>query len=251
MPHDSTAMDEDRGTGARPRRTRRLVTLSMLIILGLTLTGGADLALSGELTRHATGAEASAAAQQEWATRWQRLSAGQIFPSSISYQDYGGDALQASRVGIGQPASCTIAFDPAAARTLSQVGCLTTLRATYMDTTGTLAATVAVAVLRNPAAAQSAMSRIRARYLGAIRAVTFPGTIASQFSDPAREVTGQAEDGRYLVFYAAGYADGRHTAPDTFTGDVAPSDLGTSLLNHVDATFSESGSPCQLRDIRC
>ena len=131
-------------SGPQRRNRRRLVALSTLIVLGLAAMGGAGATLALELTRHATKAEASAAGEQELASRWQRLSAGQIFPRTVSYPTAMGWEATASLVGIAPAASCAAAFDPAAARALARAGCVTALRATYVDTSGTVFATVSV-----------------------------------------------------------------------------------------------------------
>ena len=71
----------------------------------------------------------------------------------------------------------------------------------------------------------------------------------------ARENVGvQGNPGDYLVFYAAGYADGRKTtaeksasmASDSVTGDL-PSELATTLNN----TFTAPANPCATREVQC
>jgi len=216
--------------------------------VGIAAITGGSTALAGELTRHATSAEASAAAQQELASRWQRLTAGQIFPRSVSYGTSLGPTATASLVGIAPSATCAQAFDPDLANVLDGAGCVTVLRATYADPSGTVFATVGVAVMRNAAAAQSADTQ----GTGSVRVVSFPGTVTSQFTDAAREATGQGSAaGRYLLFYAAGYGDGRHTTLDLSSGEATPPDLGTGMMAQLYATFNLPAKACTLKDIRC
>jgi hypothetical protein len=228
------------------------MALTALVLAGIAATGGGSAALAMELTRHATSTEASAAAQQELATRWQRLPAGQIFPQALSYATTLGPTATASLVGIAPATTCAKGFDPAVARTLVQAGCVSVLRATYGDPSGTVFATMGIAVMRSPAAAQSAESVIQAGIQGGVQVASFPGTVTSQFTNAAREATGQqAADGRYLVFYSAGYGDGRHTSLNLNAGESAPFDLGTGLRYDLATTFSLPANPCTLKDIQC
>ncbi len=64
-----------------PRRPGAAV-IALIVIGMLALAGGAT-GLTLELTRHATPAEAQAAAAAEVASRWERIPAGQIFPSQL------------------------------------------------------------------------------------------------------------------------------------------------------------------------
>ena len=102
--------------------------------------------------------------------------------------------------------------------------------------------------MRSAAAAQS----VDTQGMGSIRVVSFPGTITSQFADAAREATRQGSPGgRYLLFYAAGYGDGRHTTMDFNSGEEAPTDLGAGMLSKLFTTFSLPARPCTLKDIQC
>ncbi|MFZ0082072.1 MAG: hypothetical protein WAL13_23465, partial [Trebonia sp.] len=60
-----------------------------LLALGLAAaaTGAAGLGVAAD--RHPTQAQITAAGQREQAVLWERLSAGQIFPSSVSYLSMG------------------------------------------------------------------------------------------------------------------------------------------------------------------
>jgi hypothetical protein len=237
--------------GAGPRRGRWRTPL----LAGLALAGVAAVALGGfalhkELTRPATAAEAAAAGQAEIATRWQRLPAGRLFPTTISYLSPGQQQTTALRVGIAPATSCTVALDPAAAAIFRTHGCRTILRATYADASGSLAVTVGIAVMPSNAAAQSAVSNlvIQPGHAG-VRAATFPGTRVAGYGDAQRGwFHAQTENGPYVFMYAAGFADGR-VGPDNLTSE--PQDLGNGVLTRLFTVLTEGGPPCSRADIRC
>jgi hypothetical protein len=150
--------------------------------------------------------------------RWRTWPAGQIFPRAITYSlpgtAFGGGPslpLTAHRVGIAPQAKCRSAALRAAAGALDQHGCLAVLRATYEDTTQTLAVTVAVAVLPAASAAQQT-----AKSLGTtddprtgVRTVAFRRTATARFGDHSQKLSWDHAAGPYLVVATAGYADGR------------------------------------------
>jgi hypothetical protein len=179
----------------------------------------------------------SAAQQQQienWeiAGRWQRLSAGQIFPSSVGYQlsaavlqDATPLKLSALRVAIAPQGGCgTGVTTSAAAQVLHRDGCKAILRATYVDATWSYVMTVGVAVLPSDAAAAKAdqslsQPRLAAahqpeagRLAAGIQVVRYHGTAAAMY-DYSRQISASFADGPYLVMYAAGYADGRPRVP--------------------------------------
>ena len=237
--------------GGRLGWSRRTMVLVVLILVGLAGVGSGGTALGMELTRHATPAEANAAGQLAQAQLWERRTAGQIFPSTIGYQSAFGYDETASLVGIGTPVSCASATDPALARVLRSVGCLTMLRATYADPARTVIATVGIAVLPSPAAARRVFSVVNPNAAPGLRAVAFAGTVSAAFSDSAREVFGSESTGPYVVYYTAGYADGRTTTPENSLGETTTTDLGTGLLEAEFTSFSASGAPCSDKDVRC
>jgi hypothetical protein len=236
---------------ARRKRWRRVTAIAVLIILGLGGTAGGAIALHRELTRYATPAEATAAGQQEQASLWQRLTAGQIFPRSIGYVTAAGVSETATLVGIASPASCASSADAAVAQALTKAGCATMLRATYVDPSGTVLATVGIAVLRGSAVAQQAYDTFGSDNSEGVRAVAFPGTSSAAFTDAARELFGSNFGGPYVFFYTAGYADGRTTTVETGAGETATEDLGTGLMGFLVQAFSAPAKPCSNRYIAC
>ena len=247
-----TAAGVNPGRG-RPRRRSGAVALVVLIVAGLGSVAGGGAALRAELTRSATPAEAAAAGAAEVATRWTRLPAGRIFPPTVSYFTSGGLKTTAYRVGIAPKASCATALDPQFAAVLRRRGCITVLRATYVNTSGTQVATEGVAVLGSAAAAREAMNAVIADAGKAgLRPVRFPDTQADLFGDAQRGWLNARFRGPYAFFYAAGFADGRPGVPGAAADAVdGPTDLGTGVLNRLVSKLAGGGPPCAQKDIRC
>jgi hypothetical protein len=161
----------------------------------------------------------------EFGKRWRDLTAGAIFPASVSYpapaalDDAPSLTLSAERVGVARQTTCASATDSAAATVLDRDGCAAILRATYVDSTGSYVVTVGAAVLPGTADATSAAQAI-ARAGGArsaVHAVPFSGTPAAAFTDKRRQLSGVVSAGTYVVLYTVGYADSRPKEP--VTGD--------------------------------
>jgi hypothetical protein len=195
---------------------------------GLVLSAGA--AAIQFLPRGFSPAQRQQIMSWEVAKRWRTWPAGRIFPSAISYDlpgsAFGGGqslALQAERVGIARQATCRNAIARPLGPALAKNGCLAVLRATYQDTTQTLAVTVGVAVL--PAAAtQRAAAELKQAggpQQAWLRAVSFRHTTTAHFAGPGHKVGWSSVMGPYLVLATVGYADGRpwlSQGHDTYTG---------------------------------
>lgn len=236
------------------RRWRRRLALALLTVAGLGAIGGGVAGLVTVHDRKPTAAQIAAAAQVAFARRWRGLTAGQIFPATVRYTSTSGVPRSAVRVGIAPAAPCARALDPAAARVLDTAGCVTVLRATYADASGTALATVGVAVMRDTSGADSAFGRIARGKLGGLLPVSFPGTIAARFRPAARETSSEQEgSGPYLLFDTSGYADGRATSPDStyLYGETVTTDLPTGLTNVIITTFTAPANPCAGQDVRC
>ena len=80
--------------------------IGLILLLGLGAAAGGAAGVVAMATRHPSQAQISAAGQREFAVQWQRLSAGQIFPSSVSYLDSFGGRTTATLVGIAPQAPC-------------------------------------------------------------------------------------------------------------------------------------------------
>lgn len=237
--------------GRRPVRGLRLVTFIALLVVGIGAVAGGGTLLARELTRPATRAEVAAASSQEIATRWQRLTAGAIFPATVGYQSPEGSALTATLIGIAPRASCASALDPKIAAAVRPLGCEAVLRATYVDASGTLVATVGFAVMSSAEAANRASSALTtAQTVSGIRAATFSGTPAATFGDRQRaSFAGGQVPGPYLFFFAAGYADGR--VLPAVSGNPDLSGLGDGVMGHLETILTNIGKPCEMKDMRC
>ncbi len=186
----------------------------------------------------------------EVAKRWRSWPAGRIFPSAIGYQlpgaAFGGGsslALQAQRVGIAVQSSCRDATTRPAGRVLAPRGCEAVLRATYQDTSQTLAVTVGVAVLPASSADQAAAALHRdGGPQPWLRAVSFRHTTTAHFAGPGHKVGWSSAAGPYLVLATVGYADGRpwlSQGHDTYTA-AEMDNLASGVVNSV---ASRLGAP--------
>jgi hypothetical protein len=239
------------GSPRRSRRGRRLIAFGVLIVLGIACIGGGGFLLAREMGRKATKAEVAAAVQQEVASRWRRLPAGKVFPATVSYTDSENITTTARLVAIATPASCQSALDPSVAQAVRRLGCTVVLRATYVDASGTLVTTIGVAVLRSAGAAADADVQLSGGTpTSGVRAVTFGGTIASEFGDQQRVVFGiEHSTGPYLFFYTGGYADGRPDKSPNLNGDLLA--LGDSVATTVESVLTSYKNPCSMKDIKC
>jgi hypothetical protein len=245
------AVDGQANGQGRPKGLRRWprATLATLIVAGLGAAGAGGTALALEMTRHATSAEAQAAAQAEVDSRWQRLAAGQIFPRQLGYTTSAGTRFRATLVGIAPRATCAQATDPVMARALVRDGCVTVLRATYAEGSGALVATAGIAVMPSSAAAERAFSVTDANSSAGVRAVSFAGTVANLFGDAQRQVFSMQNQGPYIFFVSAGYADGRPATPGF--GELRFNDLSSGMMDGLIATMISYRNPCGEKDIRC
>lgn len=188
---------------------------------------------------------------------WERLSAGKMFPASVSYLSTLAAQMTATRVGIAPQASCGTAVDATAARVLAAAGCVTVLRATYVDASGTAVATVGIAVMRNAAGATTVVRALGSGHDGLLP-VRFPGTMADLFTARARETANvQSAAGPYVFLYAAGYADGRSTKlqsepnPEGYPSETVTTDLGSGVADDVANAFQAPSNPCADRNVKC
>jgi hypothetical protein len=238
-----------RGRGSRGRR----IGVRIALAAGLAGLAVAAFGLAVQLLpRQFTAGQQQQIEAWQVSSRWQRLTAGQIFPATVSYvlpatvlQDAAPLALRALRVGIApQQPDCTGGVTNAAAvAVLRRAGCRAVLRATYVDATRSYAMTVGVAVLPTAAAAARAQAELAAPRLAAtgdadgaarlpagVSVVRFAGP-AAELYDYSRQMAASFTDGPYVVMYAAGYADGRPRVP--VSQDVYADDEMTSLARGV------------------
>jgi hypothetical protein len=242
--------DQPAATPRRQRRRRGMMALVLLIVLGVAGVAGGGVALVRELTRSASKTEIAAAVAKEIASRWQRLPAGRIFPAHVNYQNGQDDKAVATLVGIAAPGSCQGALDAAVYRQIRSFGCATMLRATYTDSSGTVAATMGIAVMGSPRAATMAQAKLQPLSAsGGLHTLALSGTITDRFGDASRAVAGGVTAGPYLIFFAAGRTDG---VPGKVVAlDPEPEALANGLVQALSSVLTKHGAPCQMQDVRC
>jgi hypothetical protein len=206
-----------------------------LALLAGLLAGAVGLAVSvlgavvQVMPRNFTAAQREKIVTWEVGKRWRSWPAGQIFPHAIKYslsgRAFGGGPalpLTAQLVGIAPQASCRDGVEKPAAGVLAQNGCQAVLRATYEDTTQTLAVTIGVAVLPAMSAARKSATALGSAGdpRSGIRAVSFRRTATARFGDRSQKLSWDRVAGPYLVLATVGYADGRpwlSRGDDTYT----------------------------------
>lgn len=255
-----------RAGSPHPRRWRRLAAGTVLVLalcgLGIATRG----ALTQVMPRRFTAAQQRAIQSWEISRRWRTLPETTIFPGSVPYQlpaqalDGGhsghGLALTARRLGIGPPAGCARGASPPAARILAAYRCATVLRATYVDSTGSMLITVGVAVLPGSPAATAVADRLADGEpqvaIGSVTPAPVPGTLAAGFSGSQRQLSWATHAGSYVIMATAGYADGRpqeHVTADAYLfAEMSDLELGlldtvSGVLGRVPATPSCPGAP--------
>jgi hypothetical protein len=202
------------------RRGVRTVAFSLLLVVGLVGLAGAAVGIAHRLLpRQFTPAQQRQIIGWEMARRWRTLPAGKIFPAAVSYtvpatafHGSSGLTLQAQRLSIGTPESCTAALSPAVASVLDHSGCATVLRATYVDASGSMVATVAVAVLPTSAATARVVPDLRQAATAGdllVQTLPVPGTAALGFIDIDRQLSYVSAAGPYVVLSTAGFTDSR------------------------------------------
>ena len=207
------------GPPLRPRRRRRAATLVVLVLAVAGLVVSAVGIADQVLPRQFTATQQRQIEAWEVASRWQELTAAQIFPATVSYslsaatlQDTVPLSLDAVRVGIAPQSTCAQGVTAAAAAAV--------LRATYVDATKSYVLTIGVAVLPTAAAALDAsqgLSQTRLASHESRRPTQLsPGVVVVRFRggtsvlyDYSRQIAANLRAGPYVVMYAAGYADSR------------------------------------------
>jgi hypothetical protein len=205
----------------RRRGGRRLAAFAVLLAAGLAGLAVSAVGIAHNLLpREFTVAQRRQIAAWELKRRWRALPAGAIFPDTVSYSVPGLDlnsstnlTLQARLLSISPNINCAAAMSGAAAQTLSQHGCTAAMRATYVDSSGSLIATVTVAVLPDTAAEHAVVEDLTGAGTispEVVQALPVAGTPASVFSDPQRQLASVVGAGPYVIMSTAGFADGRH-----------------------------------------
>jgi hypothetical protein len=228
-----------------------VLTLAVLIVVGLAGVAGGALALTHELTRNATKAEVAAAVREEVASRWRRLPAGEIFPAKLTYLNTQGDNATVSLVGIAPPASCQAALAPSMFQRIRSLGCSTVLRATYVNASGTYAATVGIGVMSSTSAAGRAFTAVAPlKPADGLNAVGFSGTITNTFGRAELGTAGiNGSSAPYIFLYSAGYTDGLPGGAAQANPELAT--MGQGIVSKVENIMTSYQDPCTMKDIHC
>jgi hypothetical protein len=228
--------------GGRWRRRGRLTAFGALLAVGLVGLAVSAVGIAHQLLpRHFTAAQQRAIATWEVERRWRADPAGTIFPASVPYylpptllNADTGMALHARLLGISPLTSCAQAVSGTANRLLRAHGCSDVLRATYVDGSGSLVATVAVAVLPSTTAAGAVVSDLSqaggASRPALVRALAIAGTPAAGFGAAQRQLSYAEGAQSYVIMATAGFADGRGrvrlAADDYLDGELSSLAVG-------------------------
>lgn len=184
-----------------------IVAMSMIVVLLGTIG-----LISETRSRPLTPAEQARYKQEEIARRWQAWPATGVFPEEVRYLGLDSATQYARRVGIAPETKCAQGVDAPVGAVLDEHGCVTVLRATYLDETATFVITVGVAVLKDEESRVSATEELTLDDRVGVLPVPFAGTVTERFGLEQRQRSGWVGAGPYVVFSTAGYADGRTRA---------------------------------------
>lgn len=195
----------------RHRYAKRITATAVLMVVFAAVavvTGGISHA---EATRKPTQAELSAAAATGLAQRWQRVSVGTLFPTSIGYSTSLLTQEKATRLGISPATTCAAAVDQTLTALTVRYRCRGAVRASYVDALGGAVYTVGVLAFPTTSEASAFYSRMPASGFPAagLNTLALTGTASARFDDAARQLANAQKTGPYVVLVVAGYADGR------------------------------------------
>lgn len=240
----------------RSRRGRRRATAVTALLAGLVGLAVSAVGIAHNLLpRQFTVAQRRQITAWELERRWRSLPAGAIFPNSVSYTVPGADlnsnadlTLQARLLSVSQTTPCAAAATGVAAQLLSKYACEAAMRATYVDSSGALVATLLVAVLPDTAAQHSVVEALTGSGTTSpvlVRSLRVANSPASGFGFAQRQLTQAGGAGPYLILSTAGFADGRHRvrlAGDAYLG-TEMSSLASGLVSSAERVFAKPLPP--------
>ena len=198
--------------GVRYRRVFVALAGAVVVVSAVLVLLGTVGLFAETRSRPLTATEQNQYKEQEIARRWQAWPATGVFPEEVKYMGLDRAQQYAKRVGIAPETDCGKAADAAVADILDDNGCVTMLRATYVDQTAMFVMTVGVAVLKDEESRLSATEQLTQDDRVGVLPVAFPGTVTERFGAEQRQRAGWVGAGPYIVFSTAGYADGRTRA---------------------------------------
>lgn len=216
------------GGGGRAART---VVGTILGLFGLlVLVGG------GALAAHAYSNSQQTLANPEYGeVIWTDEPANNIFPDTIGGRDGRLGGLTNPkysywhRLGISPETSCSKGLTAKTLAKAEQLGCKAVLRATYVDPTGDMVATVALVVLPGGTSKNQELAQAfdGMENEGAVAPLTVPGTLAAGWKKIGRNgsalTSTSGEHMPYAVAATVGAADGRRAGnlPRDWAGDYS------------------------------
>jgi hypothetical protein len=233
-----------------PASTAIAATALVLGLIGLVISAWG--VVTELLPRTFTAGQQRQITDWEYGRSWRALSAGQIFPASVSYQapavlDDSSLLLTARRIGVARQSACGAVTDAAAAAVLDRNGCSAMLRATYTDGTDSYVVTVGVAVLPSTTQAEAAYAELSdvaaaAGIQPGVDALAFSGTPAALFTNQRRQLSGFLRAGTYVALYTIGYADSRPREPVS-SDSYADGEMTAVGSGVASAALAEVGAP--------
>jgi len=192
----------------------RVAACAVAAVGCLTGAAVAGLAASAEAGRQPSAAELDKAAAGAVSQRWERATAGTVFPASIGYSTDLLTAETATRAGISPSAGCAAALDGTLTGAAVRYRCAAGLRASYVDELQGTVYTIGVLAFPDASAAAAFYRTMPAPGFPAtgLRALGFGGTATARFGDAQRQVAEAQQAGSYVILAVAGYADGRAAA---------------------------------------
>jgi hypothetical protein len=198
-----------------PRRSPGRVRAAVLVPLLALAAAGLGFALSGGAPAYDAGAKpGSGAASPDVAARavWRSASAEQILPAKIDRE--GTEAYY--RLAVDPNESCSH-LPSAFIKALGAAGCTHVVRATYVDTTESVVATVGLVAVGGTSAQRASLFQnwtadsYARQYSMMPSAYPVRATLAASFGDAQRIAwkSSISNDGSYIAFTVAGFADGR------------------------------------------
>jgi hypothetical protein len=220
--------------------TARKVIGGLLTVFGvLGMLGG------GALATHAySNSQQSIPNSAYGPTLWRNETTDRLFPETVGEPpNYTYDAsdkkiAQWSRMGISQDTSCSKALSGETKQTAERLGCEAVLRATYVDLTGEMVATVAIIVLPKGGTGAQEMGEFLDNQSqedvpdAAVVPFAVPGTLAAKWQENRRNGMGGYPYGAsdsfpYAVAVTTGSVDGR-------TSGNLPGEFGSYGANDED-----------------
>jgi hypothetical protein len=218
--------DPDPAAVPRPpaRAGWRWTATLLLLVVGLCGLAAAAVGVAHQvMPRRFTTTQQRQIMTWEMARRWRADTAGEIFPLTVTYQQPSpltaparNSALEARRLGIGRQGGCGLDVSAGAAQILASHRCSAMLRATYLDSSGSMLVTVGLAVLPDSSAATAVAGSFSAPQAGmafALATLAVRGTAAAGFRNRQRQLVFATSEGPYVVMATAGFTDGRPHEP--------------------------------------